>query len=334
MTHRERVRTALAHRQPDRVPYNVQFTDEARDMMAQCCQDPDFEQRLDNSLAYLSLRKALNYREVEPDIWEDEFGVRWDQSADKSIGVVCNRIVSPDSLDDYAFPDPHAPARYAGIPKLIAQYPGRFTAVNYGFSLFERAWPLAGMEEMLVYMMCEPEFSHDLFDRILDFNLGLIDEVCAFDIDAMIFGDDWGQQTGLLMGVDLWREYIKPRVAQMYQRVKAHGKAVMIHSCGKVDELFPELIEIGVDVFNPFQPEVMDVYAMKRLYGDRLSFYGGISTQQTLPFASVSEVRREVGRLLEEVGKDGGFIAAPAHWIPRDARPENIAAMLDVLTHQ
>jgi len=182
--------------------------------------------------------------------------------------------------------------------------------------------------------MAEPEFVHDLFDRILDFNLQLIDEVCAFDVDAMIFGDDWGQQTGLLMGADLWREYIKPRMTRMYQRVKAHGKTVMIHSCGKVEELFPELIEAGVEVFNPFQPEVMDIYAIKRAFGDRLSFYGGISTQRTLPFATVRDVKDEVRRLLDEIGKDGGYIAAPAHWIPADAKPENIAAMLEVLQEQ
>jgi uroporphyrinogen decarboxylase len=120
----------------------------------------------------------------------------------------------------------------------------------------------------------------------------------------------------------------------MYGRVKSHGKYVFIHSCGKVDEVFPDLIECGLDVFNPFQPEVMDVFHVKGQFGDRLSFYGGISTQRLLPFGTPDEVRAEVRLLLREVGRNGGYLAAPAHSIPGDAKPENIMAMLEVLQDQ
>ena len=137
----------------------------------------------------------------------------------------------------------------------------------------------------------------------------------------MRFGDDWGKQRGLHHGAGPWREFIKPRIRQMYGLVKARGKHVFIHSCGKVDELFPDLIECGVDVFNPFQPEVMDVYEMKRGYGDALASIGGISTQKTLPYGTPAEVRDEVRRLARRVGRDGGYIAAPAHDIPETRSP-------------
>ena len=120
----------------------------------------------------------------------------------------------------------------------------------------------------------------------------------------------------------------------MYQLAKSKGKFVFIHCCGKVQELFPELIECGLDVFNPFQPEVMDVFEIKKTFGEQLSFYGVISTQQTLPFGSAREIRDEVNKLLEVVGKNGGYIASPAHAIPGDAKPENIAAMIEILQHQ
>jgi uroporphyrinogen decarboxylase len=120
----------------------------------------------------------------------------------------------------------------------------------------------------------------------------------------------------------------------MYDVVRSAGKYVSIHSCGDVDELLDDLVGIGLNCFNPFQPEVMDVYAMKKKYGDRLSFFGGISTQKTLPFGTVRQVQAEVRRLLEKVGQNGGYIAAPAHAIPADAKPENIAAMLAVLNNQ
>ena len=136
------------------------------------------------------------------------------------------------------------------------------------------------------------------------------------------------------MGPVLWRRYILPRVSQLYGLVKSRGKRVFIHCCGQVEELFPDLIEAGVDVFNPFQPEVMDVESVKARYGSRLTFFGGISTQKTLPYGTVAQVREETKRLIQRIGKDGGYIAAPAHDIPRDAKPENIAAMIEVLRNQ
>lgn len=302
--------------------------------MAEYYGDPDFAARLNNCFASLGTSPANAWRETAPDIWEDEFGVRWNRSVDKDIGVVCNCMVTPETLDEYKFPDPADPSRYAGYADFIAAHPDHSLEVGIGFSLFERAWTLAGMEVILENMVANPEFVHEFLDRIMDYNLRIIDRACAYPIDVMHFGDDWGQQTGLIMGPKLWREFIKPRIRQMYQRVKTKGKLVSIHSCGKVDEVFPDLIEIGLDIFNPFQPEVMDVFEMKRKYGDRLTFYGGISTQQTLPFGTVQQVRDEVRRLLDKIGKDGGYIAAPAHAIPGDAKPENIAAMLDTLNAQ
>jgi len=190
------------------------------------------------------------------------------------------------------------------------------------------------MEELLIAMAIDKSFAHRLFDRILEYDLEVVRQALHFDVDGVRFGDDWGGQRGLLMGPRLWREFIKPRVAQLYGLVKAAGKRVFIHSCGKIEELFPELIQIGVDVFNPFQPEVMDVEAMKRLYGGSLTFFGGISTQQTLPYATPEQTRQEVRRLLDQVGRRGGYIAAPAHDVPKDARPENVAAMIEVLESQ
>jgi len=123
----------------------------------------------------------------------------------------------------------------------------------------------------------------------------------------------------LLMGEALWREFIKPRVHRMYQPAQTFGKFVFIHSCGKVNSLFPEL---------------MDVYGMKREYGRRLSFYGGIRTQRVRPYGTGKQVRSEVTELLRRIGEVGGYIAAPAHSIPGDARPENVAPMIDFLQNQ
>jgi len=334
VTNRERVLASLSHRQPDRIPYNVRFTEPARANMAAYYGDPDFESKLGNCLHVLDTEPAGSWSEVRVGIWEDQFGVEWDRSIDQDIGNVCNVRVTRDTIDDFRFPDPDEPSRFADHARLIEENPNEFHVTNLGFSLFERAWTLAGMETFLMAMVDDKEFAHTLLERILEYNLRIIDKACALAIDAMMFGDDWGHQRGLIMGAGLWRELIGPRVRKMYALVKSRGKRVFIHSCGKVDELFPDLIDSGLDVFNPFQPEVIDVDEAKRRYGDRLSFYGGISTQRTLPYGSTGDVKEEVRRLLDRIGKNGGYIAAPAHDVPRDAKPENIAAMIDTLQSQ
>ncbi len=334
MNNRERVLATLNHRQPDRVPYSIGLTQKMQARMEEYVKDPSFWSGMEDCLTGLDCEPKDAWKEVRPNVMEDQFGVQWDQSVDRDIGVVCNRLVTPENVLDFPLPDPDDPTRYADYAGFVADKGDRFILVNHGFSLYERAWTLAGMETVLSAMVDDKDFVNALLDRILAFNLRLIENACSYDIDAMMFGDDWGQQTGLQMGPNLWREFIKPRIAKMYGLVRARGKFVLIHSCGKVDSVFPDLIECGLNVFNPFQPEVMDVFEMKKKFGDRLSFYGGISTQRTLPYGTPDQVKNEVRRLLKEVGKDGGYIASPAHAIPGDAKPENIVAMMEVLNNQ
>jgi uroporphyrinogen decarboxylase len=334
VTRRERVIASLAHRQPDTTPYHVTFTEPARQKMAEFYGDPDFEKDLGNCLATLRTRREEKDVPGRPGIRVDEFGVQWDRTVDTDIGTVCNTRIDRDTLKSYRFPDPEVPERFAHFPRAREEAGDRFVIATIGFTLFERAWTLAGMENVLMAMMDDKPFANELFDRILEYDLGVTRRALTYDVDGMRFGDDWGQQRGLIMGPVLWREYIKPRISRLYGLVKSQGKRVFIHSCGKIEELFPDLVECGVDVFNPFQPEVMNVEEIKRRHGDRLTFFGGISTQKTLPYGSAAQVKDEVKRLIETVGKNGGYIAAPAHDIPKDAKAENVAAMLEVLRGQ
>ena len=334
MNNRERVLAALNHNEPDMVPYNIDFTQKARAKMVEFYGDPGFASKLGNCFTSLGCAPKGGWKEISPDIWEDEFGVEWDRTIDKDIGTVRNCIVTPDNLDEFRLPDPDDPSRYSRYDEIVKANEDGFFLASLGFSLFERAWTLAGMENLLMAMCSDPGFVDALLDKILEYNLRIIENACSFDIDAMRFGDDWGHQYGLIMGPELWRKFIKPRIRKMYELTKSKGKFILIHCCGKVDEIFPDLIECGLDLFNPFQPEVMDVFEMKKKFGDALSFYGGISTQRTLPYGTVAQVRDEVRRLVDIVGKNGGYVAAPAHAIPGDAKPENIAAMIDVLQNQ
>jgi uroporphyrinogen decarboxylase len=256
----------------------------------------------------------------------------WDRTVDKDIGTTCEYPLAEPRLEGYRFPALQEPAQE--FRSALEANRDKAIQFDIGFSLFERAWTLRGMERLLMDFIERPDFAHQLLDAICEHNLGLIEWGLQFNPDLVYFGDDWGQQHGLIMGPRLWREFIKPRLKRMYARVREAGKLVSIHSCGDVDELFDDLVEIGLSLFNPFQPEVMDIVALRKKYEGRLAFHGGMSIQKVLPFGTPAEVQRETRRLLSELGRGGGYIFAPAHDMPGDIPVQNVLAFMEVLQSQ
>ncbi len=332
MTPKERVTAALRHDRPDKVPYQVGFTVPAREKMAAYYGDPEFVANIGNHMTQVPvIRVEWGVRGTDG-YYTDEFGLRWNRQVDADIGMP-EGTLTRETLDDFDWPDPNAPGRFDRLTDAIEHHPDQFIVMALDFSLFERAWGLVGLENFLLAMVDDVPFVEAVLDRILQFNLALLEaglSQCP-GVDAVYFGDDFGSQLGVMMGADRWRDLLKPRLARQYARVRDHGKFVLIHSCGAVSELFDDLVEIGVDGFNPFQPEVMDIYQTKQAYRGRLAFWGGISIQRLLPYGTPDEVRTEVADILDRIGAEGGYIAAPSHDIPGDVPPENIAAMLDVL---
>ena len=190
------------------------------------------------------------------------------------------------------------------------------------------------MENALISMAACPAEMERLFDEICEYYLKLVDIALEYDIDGIYFGDDWGQQRGLIMGPSHWRRFIKPQMAKLYERAASKGGFVIQHSCGDCREIFPDLIEIGLDCYQTFQPEIYDLAEMKRLYGKDLAFWGGISVQQVLPQFTPDGVRDEVIRVANTLKQGGGFILAPSHALTHDIPPQNILAMIDVMQNQ
>jgi uroporphyrinogen decarboxylase len=332
MTKREVIHSVLSGGKPPYVPWSMGFTKEAREKLQAHFGTDDLDRPLDNHLVKLGSDIGF-FEDVGDNRVRDVFGVTWDRTVDKDIGNVEGCVLGHPTLDGYGFPDPLDARFFETIPGRIAACPDGFRVFQIGFSLYERAWTLRGMANLMMDFHDHPGFVHELFNRIADYNIAQVHKALEFDIDAVYFGDDWGQQQGLQMGPKLWREFIFPVLRRMYGVVRDAGKFVMIHSCGDVDELFDDLIEAGINCFNPFQPEVMDVGGLLPAYRGRLAFHGGLSTQKTLPFGTVDQVRAEVRRLLD-LGREGGYIFAPAHDVEGDVPLENMLAAIELVQQQ
>jgi uroporphyrinogen decarboxylase len=330
---REVVLEALAFRPPPYVPWAFDLTARCAERLRPCVPGGDLDAFLDSH--FVDVGSAIGrFEDLGHGRVRDVYGVVWDRSVDKDIGVpVSWPLHEPQDLDRYEWPDASRDSWYADLPALLAAGRGRFARYCLGFSLYERAWTMRGLMDLLTDMAVRPEFVERLLDRIVEHNLVQVRKALTFPIDAVYFGDDYGMQTGLIMGRQHWRHFFKPRLARMFAPVREAGKFVFLHSCGRVVELFDDLVEIGLSGFNPFQPEVMDVFALKRRYHGRLAFHGGMSVQKVLPFGTPQEVRQAAARLIE-AGRPGGYIFATSHSVPGDVPPENLLAMMDVVRAQ
>lgn len=195
--------------------------------------------------------------------------------------------------------------------------------------LFERSYLLLGMEEALINYTLEPDLMSDLLGALADYKIALITkfhEVAR--LDMIWYGDDWGTQDRLFMSPILWRRVIKPPTQRLYDCMKAHGILVNQHSCGKIETIFGDIVGMGADMWNPCQP-CNDLAALKRKYGERIAFFGGLDSQFVLdrPGTTPDDIRHEVRRRIDELASGGGYIAAPSHEVPYD--PELLQAMKD-----
>lgn len=335
MTRRQAVLDALNHKENATIPFHIDLTHQALENLIRYTGDPDITKTFEGAMMCVYYPGAFTELAEKPGCFRDDFGVVWNRNgADKDIGVL-DSILIPDLENcTYTFPKLDEEDIRRQYQALMDDPSDAFKYGAIGFSMFERAWTLMGMENTLMYMILCPEALDEMLDRICAYDMAILDIALQYDIDGFYFGDDWGQQRGLIMGPEHWRRFIKPRMARLYQRVKQAGKYVIQHSCGDCHEIFPDLIEIGLDCYQTFQPEIYDLQRMKDAYGDRITFWGGISTQRCLPYADEQGVVAEIQRVARILRKGGGFILAPTHSVPFDVPPQNILAMADVFTHQ
>ncbi|MCL2665909.1 MAG: hypothetical protein FWE82_09870 [Defluviitaleaceae bacterium] len=264
-----------------------------------------------------------------PDSYRDEFGVVWDKNSDNSIGDWGDILFHPlknDSLDGYKFPAGAKKSRYVHFDTEWLAKQDRFVISGLP-GLFTRCWFMRGIENFLSDMVLNPVFTGKLLDNVLEYTVGML-EYMPDVVDGVRIGEDWGLQKGLVTGAPLWRKFLKPRLKILYEAVRKKGLRLFLHSCGDIAEIFPDLIEMGVEAVNPVQPEAMDINFLHREYGRDLTMYGGLGSQSTLVYGDASEVIAEADRLLE-LFSGGGLIIGPAGAIPTDANITSVIALID-----
>jgi uroporphyrinogen decarboxylase len=345
LTGRERVRLALRHETADRIP------------IAMVCAgiNPPALRELERHLALERGQTVDSYLKPILDIVEVAPPYRGPALAERTDawGVVRRPVSygsgSYDEIERYPlagaaavadlaahrWPDPDW-WDYGGLRERIerARADGDPCLMIANGNIFETSWYLRGLEQMLVdAMVDEPMFSA-ILGRVTDFYVAFFSralEAVPGEIDLVFTADDIGDQRGPILPPKKWHRLIAPHHRRLNDVIHAHGATVIYHSDGSVMWALDGLVEMGIDVLQAlqFSADGMDPAAMKRGWGDRLCFEGGVSVQTTLPFGTVEEVRAEVRDRIDVLGRAGGYILGPSHWIQAGTPPENIVAMFD-----
>lgn len=243
---------------------------------------------------------------------------------------------SVKDIEDYQFPDPNAAGRFEQATKEIEKFGDDYFIIgDCELSLFELAWQLTGLETHLIAMAMQEDWLDALYDKVEYWTTQLAISLAKLGVDAIWFGEDLGSQTSTLMSPEMWRETFKPRYRRMLEQVKKVNPDVIIvmHSDGAVAPLLDDFIEMGIQVYNPVQPNVpgSDPKQLKANYGDSISFFGGIDQQDLLPTGDKDAIRKEIKYRCEVFGANGGYLMAPAHILQADVTPETVEIMIEAV---
>ncbi len=245
-------------------------------------------------------------------------------------------FTSPKDVEEYPWPQepPYDDAYHEALKKSAEDIKSRdLIAVGSGGSIFEATWYLRGMDNLFADFILNEDLAAALLDKLTSFRIRSARAAGIAGADMLGTGDDVGMQNRMLMSPDEWRKWLKPRFASVIAAAREHNPDIHVkyHSDGFIEPIIPDLIEIGVTILNPVQPECMDPVKLKKQYGDRLCLDGTIGIQTTMPFGTPDDVDREVKRMIETVGKGGGLIIAPTHVLEPEVPLDNIRAFLDAV---
>lgn len=352
MTSRERVVTALRHGKTDRAPFDFALgfspyqIEQFRNRTG--LSDPQEYFEADTRGVHCGPTKlTTDFRSFHTDLSErvyiDEWGIgHLPTESDSPMHAHLSGFLYPTrgfttarQFRDYPLPDIEAEYRYAHLPEQVRALHDRGLAVHAGMhcTLFEMAWYMRSMEQFFADCIDNPEFAEIVLDRMLEKRIVQARYFAEAGVDMIQLGDDVASQRGMMMSLPMWRRWFKQRMQRLIAEIRAVRPDMLIfyHTDGNVSALIPDLIEVGIDILNPVQPECMDPVELKRLYGDRLSFHGCLGTQSVFPFGTADEVRDTVRHLIETVGVGGGLLLSPTHMVEPEVPWENIVAFVETV---
>jgi uroporphyrinogen decarboxylase len=341
MKSKERVYKAIRHEEADRLPIYIWYHPDVIKSLEKKYNKKGKELEIFLGNDILQTWVSINYYQSvvveENSTFTDEYGIKWHRVGGYNM-VTHNPIKDWDvnSLGDYKFPDPFREGRFMELKSLLDNYGKEyFIGADVSGTMFEPCSHIRGMEQLLLDMFTDPDALEPFFDNAMDFSLQVSKSALEMNVDWIWLGDDVGTQGGMILSPDMWRKFFKPRMAKIIKELRSIKKDLIIayHSCGTIKPIIPDLIEIGVNVLNPIQPKAkdMDMYAIKKEFGDRLALHCGMDTQDLLPFGTLEDIENEVKKMIKFLAKDGGFIFTASHTIQPDTTDERIILMLDTL---
>lgn len=337
MTAREIVKKRLLHQGTDITPYSVQFEPELYKKLTDYYGCADWEsKKLRQFSAYCLSVDTVLMKAKDEVFAEDGYGAIW-QMDKKPWHLFKSPLPEPSmegfEIDTQRFISPILRDKYAAIKAYEADTE-HFRVINMGWGIFEHTWRIRGFENALTDMLLEEDFYSELTLRLTELYLDMLRACEDVPADAYLFGDDWGDQRGVIMGAVSWRKYIKPCWERIYSEVHRQGKLVLQHSCGSIADIYDDLAEIGMDCHESVQPEAagMRPEVIKERWGKKISFWGCLGSQGILCSGTPDDIRDEILRLRDLFQKDGGYVLAPAKPLQDEMQIEKAVAVVETLS--
>jgi len=352
MNSKERMQIAMEHEEPDRVPYMATFVPEMelllrhryREELSEIGGNTEMKYQGMNELDILFGHDMLlltygmstgYYRDTDAETYRDEWGITWRKIPYETIngtGIYTEIVEFPladnSRIDSYIPPDPgKEDMSYAeGVIERFGRE--KYICGIIDCSIFEALKYLRGIEQSLIDLLQEKDIAHYVMDMSVEYHLKLGYELIDRGVDILWLADDIGGEHAMLMSPDTFREMVKPKMGYMVGELKRYDPNIKVafHSDGYIEPVIDDIIEVGIDLLNPIQPESMDPAALKRRYGKRIGLWGTVSVQETFPFKGPDDVAAEVRERIETCASGGGFLIAPTHNIQLDVPLENVDA--------
>jgi len=338
MTSREIITKRLNHEGTDITPFTIDIEWELNKKLTEYYKDENWQQNKlrQFTCCYLHVDNQM-HKAIDDKYTKDVFGALW--RMDKKPWHLEKPPLSKPELTGYEFPtaDMFTKQIFENKAEVIKSYEAnneQYRIIGMGWGIFEHTWRLRGFENILADMIADEDFYIEVVSKLTDIYVEMVRACHDIPADAFLFGDDWGDQRGVIFGPERWRKLIKPCWAKIYAEVHKQGKKAIQHSCGSIAEIYDDLIEIGLDCHESVQPEAagMAPEVIKEKWGSRISFWGCLGSQGILNSGTPAQIKAEIKRLADLFKKDGGYVLAPAKPLADNMDINGAVAVIEALS--